>query len=151
MPQSLTNLLAHLVFSTHEHYPFLSDVDLRHELHRYLAAIVNEKGGTCLELGGIADHVHLLIVLTKTECMADLVRDLKRSSSIWAKNRAASLHDFAWQKGYAAFSVGQSEIDVVRQYIQQQERHHKTRTFQEEYLAFLKKYQIPYDERYVWE
>jgi len=151
MPQSLTNLLVHLVFSTLERQPFLSEPRLREEMHRYLGGIVKEQGGHSLEVGGIADHVHLLVAIRQTTTIADLVRDLKRSSSIWIKRRDGSLKGFAWQGGYGAFSVGQTEVEVVRAYIQNQEEHHQRPSFQEEYRAFLEKYKIPYDERYVWE
>ena len=151
MPQSLANLLVHLVFSTFERLPFLADPGLREEMHRYLGGIVNEKGGQSLGVGGVSDHVHLLVALPKTASVADLVRDLKRASSIWIKGRSPSLGNFAWQGGYGAFSVGQIEFKVVRDYIQNQEEHHKARSFQNEYRAFLDKYGIAYDERYVWE
>jgi len=151
MPQSLTNLMVHLVFSTLDRHPFLSDGGIREEMHRYLGGIVNEKGGRALCVGGVADHVHLLVVMPKTSTVADLVRDLKRASSIWIKGRFPALVGFAWQGGYGAFSVGQKESEVVMAYIQGQEEHHKKRSFQEEYRAFLVKYGIAHDERYVWE
>jgi len=151
MPQSLTNLLVHVVFSTLERQPFLSNPTLLEEMHRYLGGIVKENGGHSLGVGGVADHVHLFMAVPQTVAVADLVRDLKRSSSVWIKRRDGSLKDFAWQGGYGAFSVGQTEFEVVRAYIQNQEEHHKRRTFQEEYRAFLNKYRIAYDERYVWE
>ena len=151
MPQSLTNLLVHLVFSTMERHPFLSDHGLRGEMHHYLGGIINEKGGYSLGIGGIADHVHLLVVMPRTISVADLVRDLKRASSIWIKGRDPALAKFAWQGGYGAFSVGQTECEVVKGYIGNQGEHHKTRSFQEEYRALLDKYGIAYDERYVWE
>ena len=120
-------------------------------MHRYLGGIVKEKRGHSLAVGGVADHVHLLMAVPKTVPVSDLARDLKRASSSWVKRRNASLHGFAWQGGYGALSVGQTEFEVVRSYIRNQEEHHKTRTFQEEYRAFLDKYRIAYDERYVWE
>lgn len=151
MPQSLTNLLVHVIFSTKERRPFLDDPELRAELHRYLGGVVNEKGGQSIVVGGVADHVHVLLALSKTVCVSDLVRDLKRASTLWLKRRAPNVGDFSWQSGYGAFSVGQTEKEMVRAYIHQQEEHHKTRTFQEEYRAFFDKYGIAYDERYVWE
>jgi len=150
MPQSLSNVLVHLIFSTKERVPFLADPELRADVHRYLGGIVNQNGQS-LCVGGVEDHVHLLVVLSRTTTQADLVRDLKRASAMWCKPRHNRLRDFAWQRGYAAFSVGQTEVAAVTQYIEQQEKHHTSRSFQEEYLAFLHKYRIPYDERYVWD
>jgi REP element-mobilizing transposase RayT len=151
MPQSLTNLLIHLIFSTKDRRPFLSDPHLLSELHHYLGGIVNHHGGNSIIVGGVADHVHLLLVLPKTMTVSDLVRELKRASSLWLKPRDPSLNDFSWQGGYGAFSVGQGETDAVRTYIANQAEHHRKRSFQEEYRAFLNKYGIAYDERYVWD
>ena len=150
MPQSLTNVLVHLIFSTKDRQPFLSDPALQAELHNYLGGVVNHHGGKSIVVGGVSDHVHLLLVLPKTISVADLVRELKRSSSLWIKQRDTKLKDFAWQGGYGAFSIGQSEVEVVRDYIAKQEQHHRKRTFQDEFRVFLNKYGIPYDEKYVW-
>ncbi len=151
MPQSLTRLLVHLIFSTAGREPFLRADALRDEMHHYLGGCVNQHGGQSLSVGGVADHVHMLLVLPKTMPIADLVRDLKRASSHWMNEREPGLDGFAWQKGYGAFSVGQTEIETVLKYIHSQEEHHSTRTFQEEYRAFLTKYGVEYDERYVWD
>ena len=151
MPQSLINLLTHLIFSTANRAPFLRDAKLRAELHSYLGGVIRQHGGNPIITGGVADHVHLLYAQPKVMTVPDLVRELKRGSSLWIKKRDPSLGDFAWQGGYGAFSVGQTETDAVRKYIQTQEEHHKTRTFQDEYLAFLRKYAISYDERFLWE
>jgi len=151
MAQALTNLLVHLIFSTCGRNPYLADRNLREEMHRYLGGIVKGKGGTTLQVGGVSDHVHLLIVAPKTVALADLVRDIKRASSLWIKERDPALNSFTWQGGYGAFSVGQKECEVVRAYIQNQEEHHRRRTFQDEYRAFLEKYRIHYDERYLWD
>jgi REP element-mobilizing transposase RayT len=151
MSQSLTHLLVHVVFSTAGREAFLNDSSLRAELHDYLGGLVAHHGGKSLGVGGVADHVHLLVVLPKTLALCDLVRDLKRGSSLWIKKRAPSLRSFAWQGGYGAFSVGQGEVEIVRAYIAHQEQHHRKRTFQDEYRAFLTKYGIDFDERYVWD
>ena len=111
-------------------------------MHQYLGGIIKGKGGQSLCIGGIADHVHLSLVLPKTWAVADLTRDLKRASSIWIKERAPPMHGFEWQGGYGAFSVGQTESDVVKTYIQNQVKHHKTRSFQEEHRGLLDKYKI---------
>jgi REP element-mobilizing transposase RayT len=151
MSQSLTNLLVHIIFSTANREPFLRDAPLRSEMHRFLGGVVKHHDGNAISVGGVADHVHLLCVVPKTMSVSDLVRELKRGSSLRVKERDLKLRSFAWQGGYGAFSVGQTEVDIVRAYIEGQEEHHKTRTFQEEYRGFLNKYGIQYDERYVWE
>jgi len=151
MPQSLANLLVHLVFSTSNREPFLRDPALRRALHAYLGGVIKKHGGAPIIAGGVDDHVHLLYKQPKTMTVPDMVRELKRGSSLWIKTRQPSLRNFAWQGGYGAFSVGQTEIDIVRGYIEKQEEHHKTRTFEDEYLIFLHKYGIEYDERFLWE
>ena len=151
MPHALSNILVHLVFSTADRVPFLKDEKLRADMHHYLGGIVKHHGGNTIIVGGVADHVHLLFVQPKTMSLSELVRELKRGSSLWIKERKPALSEFAWQSGYGAFSTGQTEVDVVRDYITKQEEHHRTRTFQEEYRAFLKKYGVGYDERFLWE
>ncbi|WP_265594545.1 IS200/IS605 family transposase [Haloferula sp. BvORR071] len=147
----MTNLLVHLIYSTKDREPFLSNPELRMELHHYLGGVVNEHGGRSIIVGGVADHVHQLLVLPKIMSVSDLVRELKRSSSLWIKQRDVLLKDFSWQGGYGAFSVGQGEVEMVREYIAKQEEHHRKRSFQDEYRAFLTKYGIAYDERYLWD
>lgn len=129
----------------------MADRALREETHHYLGGVANVKGAQSLGVGGVEDHVHMLIVLPRTLSIADLIRDLKRGSSLWIKDRDPAVADFAWQSGYGAFSVGQTETDIVLEYIRHQEDHHRVQTFQEEYRAFLNKYGIKYDERYVWD
>jgi REP element-mobilizing transposase RayT len=102
-------------------------------------------------VGGTADHVHLAVRLCRTVAIAELVEELKTSSSKWIKTQRAGLHKFSWQRGYGAFSIGTNELDSLIAYIASQEEHHKVRTFQEEYLALLKKYGVPYDELYLWD
>ena len=104
-----------------------------------------------LELGGIEDHVHVLCRLGRTIDVAELVRELKRESSKWLKTKGAGLGRFQWQEGYGAFSVGASQVEAVRGYIARQEEHHRRRSFQDEFRAFLQKYGVDYDERYVWD
>jgi putative transposase len=151
VPQSLSNLLVHIIFSTKDREPLLRDPAILADMHRYLGGLVAQQGGKCLTAGGVADHVHLLVVLPRTMPASDLVRELKRGSSLWAKRKDISLKHFAWQTGYGAFSVGQGEVEVVRNYILKQEEHHRKKTFEEEYLAFLHKYGIGFDERYLWD
>lgn len=150
MPQSLSFILVHIVFSTKDRAPLL-DASVRAALHAYLATVARNADCECYRVGGVADHVHLAVRLARTVTTAKLVEDLKTSSSKWLKPQSAALATFAWQRGYGAFSVGPADLDKLRHYIDTQEEHHKTRTFQEEYRAFLNKYGMEYAERYVWD
>ena len=150
MPQSLSYLLTHIVFSTKDRAPVL-DATVRPALHAYLATVARNVDCECFRVGGVADHVHLAVRLSRTTTMAQLVEELKTSSSKWLKTQSPALSAFTWQRGYGAFSVGPSDLDALLHYIDNQEEHHRTRTFQDEYRAFLTKYGIAYDERYVWD
>jgi REP element-mobilizing transposase RayT len=150
MPQSLSFLLVHVVFSTKDRAPLLR-TEIRPALHAYLATVARNADCECLRVGGAVDHVHLAIRLARTITVADLVEILKTSSSKWLKTQSPSLEAFGWQRGYGAFSVSPRDRDELLHYIDGQEEHHRTRTFQEEYRAFLKKYRVDYDERYVWD
>ena len=118
MPQSLAKILLHVVFSTKERRPLLRDKIFRLEMHRYLGGILNGLECPPIIVGGVEDHVHLLCVLSRTCAPADMVKEVKRSSSLWIKSRAADFYDFAWQSGYGVFSIGYSQIEEVRRYIE---------------------------------
>ena len=150
MPQSLALIIVHLVFSTKDRQPLLG-ASIRSALHAYLATVARNAGCECYRVGGAADHVHLAVRFSRTLTMADLVEELKTSTSKWLKTQSPELAAFAWQRGYGAFSVGPSDLEALRAYIDKQEEHHRTRTFQDEYRAFLTKYGIEFDERYVWD
>jgi len=150
MPQSLARILVHLIFSTKNREPFLS-TDLQAELHPYLSAVLNNDGCPAIEVGGVEDHVHLLFGLSRTLTIAQVVENVKTSSSKWIKTKGASLAHFYWQAGYGAFSVSQSNAAAVVRYIQSQAEHHRKESFQDEYRRFLQRYQIPYDEKHVWD
>lgn len=150
MPQSLSLNLVHLIFSTKDRMSLLTP-EIRPKLHAYLATIARHGDGECYRVGGVADHVHLAIRLSRTVTLADLVSELKTSSSKWLKEQASGLSTFSWQRGYGAFSIGPKDLDAVLAYIDGQEEHHRTKTFQEEYRGFLKHYGIEFDERYVWD
>lgn len=150
MPQSLANVIVHLVFSTKDRCACLVPSN-RPALHAYLATVARNTGCDCLRVGGVADHVHLGIRLSRTVTLAALVEELKTSSSKWLKTQSPELGGFAWQRGYGAFSVGPADLDALLAYVDNQEEHHRTRTFQDEYRVFLKKHGITYDERYVWD
>ena len=151
MPQSLFTLFVHLVFSTKERQRFLQPAALRTEMHAYLGGISAKLESPSLLVGGTEDHVHALCRLGRTISQADLVKELKRVSSTWAKDHDASLRDFAWQAGYGVFSVSASNVEAVRAYIARQGEHHRRCSFQEEYREFLRKHGMEWDERYVWD
>jgi REP element-mobilizing transposase RayT len=150
MPQSLSYLLIHIVFSTKDRVPLLNS-EVRLDLCAYLATVARNADCECYRVGGVADHVHLAIRLSRTTTVAHLIEELKTSSSKWLKTQSPTLAQFAWQNGYGAFSVSPSDLEALRTYIDNQEKHHKIRTFQEEYRAFLKRYGVDFDERYVWD
>jgi len=151
MPQSLAKILVHVVFSTKDRRPFLRDKTLRDELHRYIGGILNHHECQPVIVGGVEDHVHVLCALARPLAAAELIKEVKRGSTIWLKNKAQDLHDFAWQNGYGIFSIGFSQIQVVRQYIADQENHHRKISFQDEFRELLRRYEIEFDERYVWD
>ncbi len=151
MPQSLANILVHTIFSTKDRHPFLRDLALREELHRYLGGILTNLSCPPIIVGGVEDHVHLLSGLSRTCEPAVMVKELKRSSSIWLKTKSPRMQDFAWQSGYGIFSIGFSQIDVTRNYIAGQEEHHRKVTFQDELREVLQREGIEFDERYVWD
>jgi putative transposase len=150
MSQSLSYLLIHIVFSTKDRAPVLTSAILP-DLYAYLATVARNTGCECFCAGGVADHVHLAIRLSRTIAISDLIGELKTSTSRWLKTQSPALTHFAWQNGYGAFSVGPADLEALRKYIQTQEEHHKKHTFQEEYRAFLKKYGVDFDELYVWD
>jgi putative transposase len=149
VPQSLTNLLTHLIFSTKNRETLLAGKDLQQSAHAYLAAVLKDQKCPAVIVGGIANHVHILCHLAKTESVSNLMEHLKASSSKWLKTQGSPI--FTWQRGYGAFSVSQSQVDSVVAYIQNQEEHHRTVTYEEEYRSFLNGYLVAFDERYVWD
>lgn len=150
MPQSLAQILAHLVFSTKNREPLLAD-DIRDELHAYIGGIVENQKGTLLTAGSVADHIHLLIAMPRTCAPADLVQEIKTGSSKWLKTKSACYAHFHWQGGYGIFSISPSHRPALEKYIGYQAEHHRVVTFQEEYRRLLQKYGIEHDERYVWD
>ena len=151
MPQSLAKILVHTVFSTKDRRPFLRDKVLRKELHCYLGGILTNRDCQPIIIGGVEDHVHILSTLSRTCEAAEMVKEIKRGSSLWIKTKASNLQDFAWQNGYGIFSIGFSQIAPVRDYIAGQEEHHRKVSFQDEFREFLKRYEVEFDERYVWD
>ncbi len=150
MPQSFAAVYLHVVFSTKNRESLIAP-DLAPRLYEYLSGVARGNGCRLAGSGGVADHVHLLVSLGREIAIADLVRELKAGSSRWVHDTFPGLSGFAWQSGYGAFSVSVGRIAGVKTYIANQEEHHKTRTFQEEYREFLRKHGIEWDERYVWD
>src|SRR5437588_2580620 len=151
MSQSLSKMWTHLVFSTKDRYPFLSNQEIRDKTQKYVAGILRKQDCPTLIVGGAADHVHSLFVLSKNRSIAEIVYEVKRGSSKWIKTQGAEHKKFHWQSGYGAFSVSQSHVEQVRRYIAGQERHHRKVTFQDELREFLRRYEVEYDERYAWD
>lgn len=148
MSQTAGNLVIHLIFSTKVRQPLITP-EIRLDLFAYLGGIVREMRGTALIVGGTADHVHMLIRIRPVQAAAEVARVVKTNSSRWVHEKWNT--QFAWQNGYGAFSVSESNVAAVSRYIAAQEEHHKKLTFQQEYVAFLKKNKVAYDERYIWE
>ena len=151
MPQSLSAVYIHLVFSTKERCPFLRDPTIRHALHAQLGGISKRLDCPPLIIGGVEDHVHLLCRFGRTITQAEWVKELKRVSNGWVKQHGRDYADFEWQGGYADFSVSQSSLGQVKEYITDQEEHHRKLTYQDELRALFRKHEIEFDERYVWD
>ncbi len=149
MPSTHVSLHIHVIFCTKNCHPYL-EAEWRSRLHAYLAGAIRNVEAVPVAIGGTADHVHLLLGLKATHRIADVLREIKRGSSNWL-NDALDICGFSWQNGYGAFSVSPSALDLVARYIAQQELHHRRRSFQEEYLEFLNKSGVVFDERYIWD
>jgi REP-associated tyrosine transposase len=151
MPQSLSAVYIHLVFSTKDRRPLLRDKTTREALHSYLGGISKQLDCPPILVGGVEDHIHLLARFGRTITQAEWVKELKRVSNAWLKERGRDFVDFEWQGGYADFSVSQSNLEPVKQYIIGQEEHHRKIGFQDELRALLKRHEIEWDEKYVWD
>jgi REP element-mobilizing transposase RayT len=150
MPQSLAQVLVHLVFSTKGRAPQIDD-EIRDELHGYIGGIVENHRGKLLKAGSVRDHIRLLLAHPRTIAPSDLVKEIKLGSAKWAKTKGDRFSDFQWQTGYGLFSISPSHRPALEDYIGNQAEHHRVQSFQEEYRRLLKKYQIAFDERYVWD
>jgi REP element-mobilizing transposase RayT len=150
MAHTYSDLLLHIVFSTKDRVPSL-DSELKARLFPYMGGIVRELGATALLINGPADHVHILVLFPTKTSVSELVGKIKVNSSGWIHREFPNQHTFAWQTGYAVFSVSHSQKSAVLDYIANQEEHHRKMSFKEELLALLKKHEIEYDERYVFE
>ncbi|MBS1807230.1 MAG: IS200/IS605 family transposase [Acidobacteria bacterium] len=149
MPQSYVNLIYHIVFSTKDRRPIITDA-YRDRLHEYIGGVIRGQGSIALAINGMEDHVHVLAKLRQDKALSDVIRNLKASASGWIHDVFPKQQDFAWQNGYGAFTVSGSQIDVVRKYIADQAFHHQKRSFQDEFIALLRTNEIEFDERYLW-
>ena len=148
MSQSFTNLLYHLIFSTKDRRPIIT-LDYQPRLYDYIGGIIREVGGTSLGINGIEDHVHVVTKLRPDKALSDVLRVLKCNASGWMHDLFPSLAEFSWQRGYAAFTVSQSNVEDVRRYVAGQKEHHEKISFRDEFIEFLKANGIEYDERYL--
>ena len=150
MPQSLAKVYVHITFSTKHRYPFI-DKNIENELWAYIGGICKALECNPIRVGGCRDHIHICCLLSKKITQIKLLEEVKKESSKWIKTKGTDYENFYWQDGYGIFSVNPSEIDKVVNYIETQEQHHTKQTFQQELVAFLKKYKVDYDERYLWD
>ena len=148
MAATYSCLLVHIIFSTKQREALIRS-DLAADLYSYMGGIARSKRCVLLAAGGMPDHVHLLVSLHPTVAVAAIVRDIKANSSSWVRERG--VREFAWQDGYGPFSVSKSNLETVRAYVNSQEEHHRTKTFQEEYVEFLERHGVEYDRRYVFD
>jgi REP element-mobilizing transposase RayT len=150
MPQSLSNILAHIIFSTKNRQNYLN-TEICCKLYPYISSILKNNNCECIRIGGIANHIHILCALAKTISISDLIEKIKSNTSKWIKTKDESFIHFQWQRGYGAFSISPAHLQIVSNYIDHQQMHHQQTTFEDEFRALLKKYNIPHDERYVWD
>jgi putative transposase len=148
--QTLVRLYVHIVFSTKHRLPLIA-VDIEPRLHGYMTGIIKNTGSKLVRIGGMEDHVHLLVLLSKTQTLADLLQVTKKESSKWLKQFGEQFAEFHWQDGYAGFSVSESAVETCIRYIDNQKMHHARLSFQDELRMLLKKHNVEYDERYIWE
>jgi REP element-mobilizing transposase RayT len=152
MPQSLAKVIVHLVYSTKNRTPWLADPELRKELFAYKATILkNNVDSPAILIGGVADHVHILCLLSRKFAIMNVVEEAKTETTKWLKKQSSHVADFHWQSGYGIVSVSESNVGHVKHYIAHQEEHHRTMSFQEEYRLLCQRHGIEIDERYVWD
>jgi putative transposase len=149
MGSTLTHLVYHVVFSTKDRMPIITQ-EIHDELHRYIGGIVKGEGGTLLQIGGMPDHIHRVIKLKPVHALSDIMQKVKGSSSKWVKGQNRLLEKFSWQDGYGAFTVSESQIPAVVRYVKNQADHHQNLSFKEEFTLILERHHIEYDERYLW-
>ena len=152
MPQSLARVIVHIVYSTKNRQPWLHDPSLRSELNAYTATILkSEVDSPAILINGVADHLHILCLLSRKLAIMDVIKKSKTETSKWIKKQGTTYNDFQWQAGYGIFSVSQSNVEQVKRYIANQEEHHERMSFQDEFRKICEKHRIGIDERYVWD
>jgi putative transposase len=150
MAQTLVSLYVHVIFSTKNRAELIAPT-IEPELFAYIGGILNSNKSKLIAAGGTKDHIHLLISLSKNLRLSEIIGDIKRDSSIWIKKQDTQFQNFHWQDGYGAFSIGCSQIEIVKSYIARQKIKHASINFKDEFRGFLRKYNVDYDERYVWD
>lgn len=150
MPGTFSDLLVHIVFSTKNRLPLI-DGTLHEDLYQYIGGIIRNHNAVLIEIGGMSDHVHLLVRLKPTHCLSELVREIKSSSSKWVNEEKWKLRKFGWQDGYGAFTVSRSQAPRVVKYIQNQRDHHQRQDFKTEFIFLLNKHEVEYDARFLWD
>ena len=148
MPNTYTQIHIHTIFAVQNRISLIKD-SWREELYRYITGIITGHEHKLLQIGGMPDHVHILFGMRPTQSLSDLMKDIKYSSSVWINKNQYVMGKFSWQEGYAAFSYGKSQLKDVINYIINQKQHHTKQTFQDEYLEFLNKFEVEYDEKYI--
>ena len=149
MANTYNQIYIHLVFAV-KYRDAVIDKSWRQELYQYIIGLIGKRGHKVYAIGGVSDHIHILVSLSPKQAISELVQEVKRASTLWIKEQKLVRCRFAWQEGFGAFSYGKSQIDNVVKYIQNQEEHHSKHTFRDEYLSFLKLYEIDHDEKYVF-
>jgi len=150
MPNTYTQIYIHIVFAVKGRQNLIQK-NWEDELHKYICGIANSKEQKVYAIGGVGDHIHLLVSIKPDIAISDLVRDIKANSSRWINEKHFVMNIFQWQEGYGAFSYSKSQLDNVIAYINNQEQHHKTKSFKEEYIELLQKYNVEYDEKYLFD
>ena len=151
MPQSLAKVAIHIVFSTKHRTPWLKEEAIRRELYAYMATILKSLESSAIIINGVEDQVHILCLLSRNYAIKKIVEEVKTEPSKWIKKKGPPYADFYWQGGYGAFSVSESKVEEVKRYISTQQQHHKTMTFQEEFVRMCQRHGIEIDERYIWD
>ena len=149
MGSTLTNLIYHTIFSTKNREPMIIP-EIRLDLHRYLGGILKREGGILLQIGGMADHIHMVFKLKPVHTLSAMMQKVKGSSSKWINEQNRLADKFAWQDGYGAFTVSESQLEAVIHYVRDQEKHHKHRSFKDELIRMLEHHRVEYDEQYLW-
>jgi putative transposase len=147
---TFTKLIYHIIFSTKNRYPLIQNT-FQKRLYEYIGGIIRAQDGHLIEIGGIEDHVHILVALSPKKSLSDTIRDIKANASRWSNELPEATQRFEWQKGYGAFTVSYSQVEHVRKYIQNQREHHQTKTFKEEYIRYLELHNITFERKYLFE